>query len=75
MFYSLFEISEQKEREEQLECDKENEEKPTTPFKANPIKKYKPVEIHRSEITLTNPESPKFKTDLRAKLNEKHSES
>ena len=60
--------SEEQEREELLDREENEDEKNLLiiPFKANPVKKYKPLEIHRSDIPLTQPASPKFLTDLRA---------
>ncbi|KAL4485819.1 hypothetical protein ABPG72_012359 [Tetrahymena utriculariae] len=43
-------------------------------FKAQPVRKYKQVEIHKSEIPLTQPQSPKFRTDQRLRSTEKSQE-
>ncbi|EAR87518.2 targeting protein for Xklp2 protein (macronuclear) [Tetrahymena thermophila SB210] len=43
-------------------------------FKAQPVRKYRQVEIHKSEIPLTQPQSPKFRTDQRLRSTEKSQE-
>ncbi|KAK3608033.1 hypothetical protein CHS0354_031019 [Potamilus streckersoni] len=63
----------------QREMEKEEEEREAIEklrqeavHKANPIKRYKPVDVKRSSKPCTVPLSPKFKTDERLQLSRNH---